>query len=210
MRQSCFARPRSSGNCRTTNWTRSGRAPRSTTSPAARYWSGRARRRTRSISWSRAGSKSGSKARTSPINEVGVGEPIGETGFFSGATRNATIVAARDSVVLELDRASFDEVARQVPAIHQTLLRALARRLAEGSLRIAPERRGIAARTVAVIAGGASRSRLHSSSGSTASSAAAARAACSTAHYLGHHFPAARPTTRRCRTGSTPSNTNTS
>ena len=31
-----------------------------------------------------------------PINEVGVGEPIGETGFFSGAMRNATIVAARD------------------------------------------------------------------------------------------------------------------
>ncbi len=90
-----------------------------------------------------------------PINEVGVGEPIGETGFFSGAMRNATIVAARDSVVLELDRASFDEVARQVPAIHQTLLRALARRLADGSLRgTAQERRGVAARTVTVIAGG--------------------------------------------------------
>lgn len=89
-----------------------------------------------------------------PINEIGVGEPIGETGFFSGAKRNATIIAARDSVVLELDRASFDAVARQVPAIHQTLLRALARRLADGSLRTAPERRSIAARTVTVIAGG--------------------------------------------------------
>ena len=49
------------------------------------------------------------EGQPSPINEIGVGEPIGETGFFSGATRNATIVAARDSVVLELDRASFDE-----------------------------------------------------------------------------------------------------
>ncbi len=90
-------------------------------------------RRTPSTSWCPAASRSGSRGRTTPINEIGVGEPIGETGFFSGAPRNATIVAARDSVVLELDRASFDSVAEKVPAIHQTLLRALARRLAEGS-----------------------------------------------------------------------------
>src|SRR5262245_39482067 len=46
-----------------------------------------------------------------PINEIGVGEPIGEIGFFSGAPRNATIIAARDSVVLELDRPSFERIA---------------------------------------------------------------------------------------------------
>src|SRR5262245_39313306 len=45
------------------------------------------------------------EGKTSAINEIGVGEPIGEVGFFSGASRTATIVAARDSVVLELDRA---------------------------------------------------------------------------------------------------------
>ena len=67
----------------------------------------------------------------SAIAEIGVGEPIGETGFFSGAPRTATVIAARDLVVLELDRASFDSAARDVPAIHQTLLRALARRLAD-------------------------------------------------------------------------------
>ena len=94
------------------------------------------------------------EGQPSPINEIGVGEPIGETGFFSGAPRNATIIAARDSVVLELDRESFDSVAEKVPAIHQTLLRALARRLAEGSTRGAQERRGTAARTITVIAGG--------------------------------------------------------
>jgi NTE family protein len=87
------------------------------------------------------------------IAEVGVGDPIGETGFFSGAPRNATVIAARDSVVLELDRASFDSVAREVPAIYQTLLRALARRLAAGSTR-ASEPRGASARTIAVVAGG--------------------------------------------------------
>ena len=94
------------------------------------------------------------ESQKSAIAELGAGEPIGETGFFSGAPRNATIIAARDSVVLELDRSSFDSVARQVPAIYPTLLRALARRLAETSARSAGERRGAAARTVAVITGG--------------------------------------------------------
>src|SRR5436190_2031043 len=88
------------------------------------------------------------------ISEIGVGEPIGEVGFFAGTPRTATIIAARDSAVLELDRPSFDAVARQVPAIHQTLLRTLARRLAEGNRRLASEPRAAPARTVAVIAGG--------------------------------------------------------
>src|SRR5262249_23717378 len=89
-----------------------------------------------------------------PVTEIGVGEPIGEIGFFCGAPRNATIIAARDSMVLELDRPSFDEVARRVPAIYQSVLRALARRLAGTSLRVATVRRGIAPRRVAAIAGG--------------------------------------------------------
>src|SRR6185295_12377640 len=95
------------------------------------------------------------EGQTEPINEIGVGEPIGEIGFFSGAPRNATIVAARDSVVLELDRASFDDAARDVPAIQQTLLRAMARRLGTVAQR-ASEPRGPVARTVVVIAGGTS------------------------------------------------------
>jgi NTE family protein len=94
------------------------------------------------------------EGRTGVIAEIGVGEPIGEIGFFSGVARTATIVAARDAVVLELDRASFDSVAREVPAIHHTLLRALASRLAETNLRAMHQQRGVAARTVAVIAGG--------------------------------------------------------
>ena len=81
-------------------------------------------------------------------------EPIGEIGFFSGATRTATIIAARDSVVLKLDRGSFDSVARQVPAIYQTLLRALALRLAASSARVTSEQRAAIARTIAVIADG--------------------------------------------------------
>jgi NTE family protein len=94
------------------------------------------------------------EGQKSAISEIGVGEPIGEIGFFAGTPRTANIIAARDSVVLELDRASFDAVVRQVPAIHQTLLRTLARRLAVSSARVASEPRAAAARTVAVIAGG--------------------------------------------------------
>jgi NTE family protein len=94
------------------------------------------------------------EGQKSAISEIGVGEPIGEVGFFAGTARTATIIAARDSVVLELDRASFDGVVRQVPAIYQTLLRSLARRLAASSVRVASEPRAAAARTVAVIAGG--------------------------------------------------------
>jgi NTE family protein len=94
------------------------------------------------------------EGRKGVIAEIGVGEPIGEIGFFSGVARTATIIAARDAVVLELDRASFDGVAREVPAIQQTLLRALASRLAETNLRAMHQQRGLAARTVAVVAGG--------------------------------------------------------
>ena len=94
------------------------------------------------------------EGQNSAINEIGAGEPIGEIGFFAGVPRTATIVAARDSVVIELDRESFDDVARQVPSIYPTLLRTLARRLAAANARIVSEQRGMAARTIAVIAGG--------------------------------------------------------
>src|SRR5882672_3143643 len=89
-----------------------------------------------------------------PISEIGVGEPIGEIGFFSGEPRTATIIAARDSMVLELDRPSFDDVARRIPAIYEAVLRALALRLADASTRLPSVRRVAAARTIAVIAGG--------------------------------------------------------
>src|SRR5262249_47554986 len=99
-------------------------------------------------------SEAGTKGKKPPIPEMGVGEPIGEIGFFSGTPRTATIIAARDSAVVELDRASFDDVARRVPEIHQTLLRALAMRLAGSIKRVASERRATGARTVTIIAGG--------------------------------------------------------
>src|SRR5262249_31135279 len=85
------------------------------------------------------------------INEIGVGEPIGEIGFFAGTPRNATIIAARDSVVLELDRPSFERIAREVPSIYQTLLAALARRAATTTVRSTSVRQVAVARTIALI-----------------------------------------------------------
>ena len=37
------------------------------------------------------------EGQKSPIAEIGVGEPIGETGFFSGATRNARTASRSES-----------------------------------------------------------------------------------------------------------------
>src|SRR6202051_722970 len=86
-----------------------------------------------------------------PLAEIGVGQPIGEIAFFAGGLRTATVIAVRDSVVLELDRTSFEEVARRVPAIYDQLLASLARRLADTTARVTGSTRVAAARTVAVI-----------------------------------------------------------
>ena len=82
-----------------------------------------------------------------PLAEIGVGQPIGEIAFFAGGLRTATVVAVRDSVVLELDRASFEDVARRVPAIYDQLLGAMARRLAETTARITASRRRVRSRS---------------------------------------------------------------
>ena len=89
-----------------------------------------------------------------PLAEIGVGQPIGEIAFFAGGLRTATVVAVRDSVVLELDRASFEDVARRVPAIYDKLLAAMAHRLAETTARITGGSRVAAARTVTIVTAG--------------------------------------------------------
>jgi NTE family protein len=89
-----------------------------------------------------------------PLAQVGVGQPIGEIAFFAGGLRTATVVAVRDSVVLELDRASFGHVARRVPAVYDQLLACLARRIADTNARVSGRARVAAARTVTVIAAG--------------------------------------------------------
>jgi NTE family protein len=92
--------------------------------------------------------------QSNSVAEIGIGQPIGEIAFFAGGLRTATVKAVRDSVVLELNRTSFDEVARDVPVIYEQLLKALARRIAETTTRITHVSRVTPPRTVAIVPGG--------------------------------------------------------
>src|SRR5262249_57757287 len=82
------------------------------------------------------------------------GELGGESAFVGGGVGAATAIAVRDSVVLELDRASFEEVARRTPAIYDQLLASLAQRLADTTARVTSSTRVAPARTVTVIPAG--------------------------------------------------------
>lgn len=85
------------------------------------------------------------------LSEIGPGQPIGEIGFLTGAPRTATVIAQRDSVVLELDRPAFDDLAARHPAIWPALSDALARRLAETTAIARPVHQPLPPRTIAVI-----------------------------------------------------------
>ncbi|WP_299141675.1 patatin-like phospholipase family protein [uncultured Tateyamaria sp.] len=64
------------------------------------------------------------------IAEIPMGEPIGELAFFAGGTRTATVVAARDSLVMCLTRAAYDALAARTPALANGILAAVSQRLA--------------------------------------------------------------------------------
>ncbi len=63
------------------------------------------------------------------VAEIGAGQLIGEIGFFAGSPRTASVVAARNSEVLEIERAEFDALAARHPAILRAVTRALSQRL---------------------------------------------------------------------------------
>jgi NTE family protein len=83
--------------------------------------------------------------------QIGADQLIGEIGFFA----DATVVAARDSQVLQINREAFEALSRRVPQIQSEVIRALAKRLAT----IAPMARerlpsAYAPRVVAVVGAG--------------------------------------------------------
>ena len=85
------------------------------------------------------------------INEIAPGEPVGEIGFFARIPRTFTVRAIRDSVVLTLRRDSFDAASADMPALRDSVIRALAVRLAQ----MRPSGKAVALpRTVAVVAAG--------------------------------------------------------
>ncbi len=69
--------------------------------------------------------------RSTPISEIGPGQPIGEIAFLSGGTRTATVAALRDSLVLRLDRQRFERLTENNPALWRLITVALARRVTD-------------------------------------------------------------------------------
>src|SRR5262249_38536186 len=69
--------------------------------------------------------------RREAIAEVGPGQPIGEIAFLAGGARTATVTALRDSLVLRLGGAEFEELSAKNPSIWHTLTVTLARRVAK-------------------------------------------------------------------------------
>ena len=63
------------------------------------------------------------------VAELRAGDPVGELGLISGATRNATVRARRDSELLRLSSEDFSALLDESPAFGRALSRMLARRL---------------------------------------------------------------------------------
>src|SRR5713226_3807900 len=89
-----------------------------------------------------------------PIAELRAGELVGEIGFFANIPRTADVIAIRDTSVLVLTRAAYQDLAKDAPAIVEALLAALARRFAKETARLTPMRVSPRARTVALIDAG--------------------------------------------------------
>src|SRR3954464_5192054 len=89
-----------------------------------------------------------------PIAELRAGELVGEIGFFANVPRTANVIAIRDTSVLALTRAAYQDLAQDNPAIAEALLAALARRFAQTTERRSGTRSSPVARTVALIEGG--------------------------------------------------------
>jgi CRP-like cAMP-binding protein/predicted acylesterase/phospholipase RssA len=66
---------------------------------------------------------------TRRVGEMSPGESVGEMGVFTGDPRSATIVASRDSELLEFSKQEFDELTSQYPQLMRQLLRLLIQRL---------------------------------------------------------------------------------
>jgi len=65
----------------------------------------------------------------STLSEVGLGECIGELALLTGEERFATVYAIRDTVVVRLTRAAFNQLVEKHPQIMQQITALVARRL---------------------------------------------------------------------------------
>ena len=82
-----------------------------------------------------------------PVAELRAGELVGEIGFFANVPRTADVIAIRDTSVLTLTRAGYQELTRDAPGIVEALLAAVAQRLGIETARFKPLRASPRART---------------------------------------------------------------
>ena len=94
---------------------------------------------------------------TGSLAEIGQGELVGEVGFFAGLPRTATVLAARDSIVLEIRGSHFEKAAEALPSLRQAVTTFLARRFAMQSPSSSLLQQTARIRTLAIIPAGASR-----------------------------------------------------
>jgi NTE family protein len=92
-----------------------------------------------------------------PIAEIAQGELVGEVGFFAGLPRTATVLAARDSMVLEIRRDRFEKAAEALPSLREAVTTFLARRFAMQSPSSPRLEEPARIRTLAIIPAGGSR-----------------------------------------------------
>jgi predicted acylesterase/phospholipase RssA len=65
---------------------------------------------------------------------LGPGSALGEIGLLTGSPRSASVRARRDSVLLSVEAAVFDELVRRSPALALSMTRVLGRWLADGGV----------------------------------------------------------------------------
>jgi NTE family protein len=63
------------------------------------------------------------------IARIEAGETVGEMGFLDGGVRSATVEALRDTELLRLDKASYEDLLVRNPGFMQALMSLLVRRL---------------------------------------------------------------------------------
>lgn len=91
------------------------------------------------------------------VAEIGQGELVGEVGFFAGLPRIATVVAARDSIVLQIRDDQFERAAKTLPSLRQAVTTFLARRFAMQSPASAHAKEPARIRTLAIVPSGKNR-----------------------------------------------------
>jgi NTE family protein len=88
------------------------------------------------------------------LAEIGAGSVIGEIAFFTDGVRTADVIAARDSVVLRIDRDAYAALCAEVPDLARSITAELAERLARTSARVGPEPGRPSARTFCIVPAG--------------------------------------------------------